>query len=117
MTRGVSSAADDARVTLGRREVTSVSQILDPSSPSEKISPGYVLAYFDFHWIPTDIGKLFDQGSLGFDDLPNDLQRATMQGGALDSRTTYNGRAYLTRDKTGDWKVTMFECRRCPGAL
>jgi hypothetical protein len=73
------------------------------------------MANFDFHWIPTAIGKLFDQGSLGFDDLPGDLQRATVQAAALDSRATYNGRAWLTRDKKGEWMVTLFDCRRCPG--
>jgi hypothetical protein len=102
-------------VTLGRRELTKVWQINDSSSPNEKISPGYVLARFDFHWIPTDIGKLFDQGDLSFDDLPGDLQRASVNAARLDSRASYVGQAYLTRDKNGDWRVTMFECRRCPG--
>lgn len=103
------------RVTLGRRELTKVWQINDSSSPNEKISPGYVLARFDFHWIPTDIGKLFDEGDLSFDNLPTELQRASVNAGGLDSRASYVGQAYLTRDKNGDWRVTMFECRRCPG--
>lgn len=106
------------RVTLARREISKVWQVIDPSSPmADKLSPGYVLASFDFHWIPNDIGKLFDQGSLAFDDLPRDLQVATIAAGGLDSRESYAARAWLTRDKKGAWQVTMLDCRRCPGQL
>jgi hypothetical protein len=107
------------RVTLGRREVVSVSQVLDSNNPQgERLSPGYVLANFAFHWIPTEIGKLFDQGSLGFDDLSENVQRAAIQAGAIDSRETYYGKAWLTRDrKTGAWTVTLFDCRRCGDQL
>jgi hypothetical protein len=101
------------RVTLGRRELLNVWQIADSNSPNEKLSPGYVIARFDFRWIPSDIGKLFDQGALGFDDLSRDLQVASVSAADLDSRATYKGQAWLTRDKTGEWKVTMFDCRRC----
>lgn len=102
------------RVTLGRRELVNVGQIIDSSSPiADKLSPGYVLADVGFHWIPTDIGKLFDQGSLTFDDMPRDLQQASVYAADLDSRPTYNGRAWLTRDKKGEWQVTLFDCRRC----
>lgn len=102
------------RVTLGRREIIKVWQVIDSSSPmADKLSPGYVLASFDFHWIPTDIGKLFDQGSLAFDDLPRELQLATVSAGDLDSRASYAARAWLTRDKSGSWRVTMIDCRRC----
>ena len=102
------------RVTLGRREVIKVWLIIDSASPmAEKLSPGYVLANLDFRWIPTEIGKLFDQGSFGFDDLPHDLQVAAQNAADLDSRATYAGRAWLTRNKSGDWYVTLFDCRRC----
>ena len=102
------------RVTLGRREIIKVWRVIDSSSPvADRLSPGYVLAEFDFHWIPTDIGSLFDQGALGFDDLSTDLQRATINAGDLDTRATYAARAWLTRDKEGEWKVTLFDCRRC----
>jgi hypothetical protein len=102
------------RVTLGRRELVTVGQIIDSSSPvADKLSPGYVLANVDFKWIPTDIGKLFDQGALSFDDLPRELQVASVNAGDLDSRATYSGRAWLTRDKKGEWYVTLFDCRRC----
>jgi hypothetical protein len=101
-------------VTLARREILKVWQVIDSSSPlADKLSPGYVLASFDFHWIPTDIGKLFDQGSLDFDDLPRDLQLASVNAGDLDTRATYAARAWLTRDKNGEWRVTLFDCRRC----
>lgn len=101
-------------VTLARREVLRVWQVIDSSSPmADKLSPGYVLASFDFRWIPTDIGKLFDQGAFSFDDLSRDLQLATINAGDLDTRATYAGRAWLTRDKNGAWKVTLFDCRRC----
>ena len=102
------------RVALGRREIVKVWLIIDSSSPmAEKLSPGYVLANLDFRWIPTEIGKLFDQGSFGFDDLPHDLQVAAQNAADLDSRATYAGRAWLTRNKNGDWYVTLFDCRRC----
>jgi hypothetical protein len=102
------------RVTLGRRELVTVGQIIDSSSPvADRLSPGYVLANVDFKWIPTDIGKLFDQGALSFDDLPRELQVASVNAGDLDSRATYSGRAWLTRDKKGEWYVTLFDCRRC----
>ena len=101
------------RVTLGRRELVRVWQVNDASSPNEKLAPGYVIARFDFRWIPTDVGKLFDQGDIGFDELPRDLQVASVNAGDLDTRKTYAGQAWLTRDKNGDWKVTMFDCRRC----
>ena len=101
-------------VTLARREVLRVWQVIDSSSPmADKLSPGYVLASFDFHWIPTDVGKVFDQGAFSFDDLSRDLQLATINAGDLDTRATYAGRAWLTRDKSGAWKVTLFDCRRC----
>ena len=101
-------------MTLGRREIIKVWRVIDSSSPvADRLSPGYVLAEFDFHWIPTDIGSLFDQGALGFDDLSTDLQRATINAGDLDTRATYAARAWLTRDKEGEWKVTLFDCRRC----
>ena len=51
--------------------------------------------------------------ALGFDDLSTDLQRATINAGDLDTRATYAARAWLTRDKEGEWKVTLFDCRRC----
>ena len=102
------------RVTLGRRELIRVGRVIDSSSPvADKLSPGYVLAEFDFHWIPTEVGGLFDQGALGFDELPPDLQHATIDAGDLDTRATYAARAYMTRDKEGEWKVTLFDCRRC----
>jgi hypothetical protein len=102
------------RVTLGRRELVNVDQIIDSSSPvAERLSPGYVLANVAFKWIPTDIGKLFDQGAFDFDNMSRDLQMATVNAADLDSRGTYNGRAWLTRDKKGEWYVTLFDCRRC----
>ncbi|HEY7237246.1 MAG TPA: hypothetical protein VH539_24025 [Gemmatimonadaceae bacterium] len=101
-------------VALARRQIVSVGQIIDSSSPlAERLSPGYVQADVAFRWIPTDIGKLFDQGSLSFDDMPRDLQVASVNAGDLDSRATYNGRAWLTRNKKGEWTVTLFDCRRC----
>jgi hypothetical protein len=103
-------------LNVGRREVVTVWQILDPNSPNaERLAPGYVQVEFGFRWIPTEIGKLFDQGAIGFDDLPNDLQRAAAQAAALNSRETYGGRAWMTRDKKGEWMVTLFDCRRCDG--
>jgi hypothetical protein len=102
------------RVTLGRREIVKVGLIVDSSSPvAEKLSPGYVLANFEFHWIPTEVGKLFDQASLEFDDLSHDMQVATANAGDLDTRATYFARAWLTRDKNGQWRVTLFDCRKC----
>ena len=102
------------RVTLGRRELVNVGRILDSSSPvADRLSPGYVLAEVDFRWIPTDVGKHFDQGALDFDDMSRDLQMASVSAADLDSRSTYHGRAWLTRDKKGEWYVTLFDCRRC----
>lgn len=102
------------RVTLGRRELVNVGQIIDSSSPlAEKLSPGYVLTDVGFRWIPTSVGKFFDQGALSFDDMPRDLQQASVYAADLDSRATYGARVWLTRDKNGDWQVTMFDCRRC----
>jgi len=101
-------------VALARREIVSIGQILDSSSPNaDRLSPGYVQADVAFRWIPTDIGQLFDQGSLNFDDMPRDLQTASVNAGDLDSRATYGGRAWLTRNKKGEWTVTLFDCRRC----
>ena len=45
--------------------------------------------------------------------METDLQRATINAGDLDTRATYAARAWLTRDKEGEWKVTLFDCRRC----
>jgi hypothetical protein len=50
---------------------------------------------------------------LSFDDLPNELQRATVNAGNLDSRASLAGQAWLTRGNDGNWRVTMFDCRRC----
>ena len=105
------------RVMLARPQFDRVWQIHDAHSAAdnEKISPGYDLAYFDFHWMPTEIGKLFDESGVNYEDLSPELQAAQRQlDGPLDSRLKYSGRAWLTRDKNGDWKVTLFECWRCP---
>ena len=104
-------------VMLARRQFDLVWQIHDAHSAAdnEKLSPGYVLAYFDFHWIPTEIGKLFDESGANYEDLSPELQAARQQlDGPLDSRLKYSGRGWFTRDRTGDWKVTLWECWRCP---
>lgn len=105
------------RIMLARRQFDLVWQIHDAHSAgdNEKISPGYVLAYFDFHWIPTEIGKLFDESGASYEDLSPEQQAVRRQlDGPLDSHLKYSARAWLTRDKKGDWKVTLFECWRCP---
>jgi len=104
-------------VMLARRQFDRAWQIHDAHSAAdnEKISPGYVLAYFDFHWIPTEIGKLFDESGANYEDLSPELQAASQRlEGPLDSRLKYSGRAWLTRDKEGKWKVTLVDCWRCP---
>lgn len=102
---------------LARRQYDRAWQIHDAHSAAdnERISPGYVLAYFDFHWLPTEIGKLFDESGANYEDLSPELQAARQQmEGPLDSRLKYSSRAWLTRDTKGDWKVTLVECWRCP---
>ena len=104
-------------VMLARGQLDRVWQIHDAQSAgdNEKISPGYILAYFDFHWTPTEIGKLFDESGVDYEDLSPELQAARRQlERPLDSRLKNSGRAWLTRDKNGDWKVTLFDCWRCP---
>lgn len=105
------------RVILARRQFDLVWKIHDAHSKAEneKILPGFVLAYFDFHWVPTEIGKLFDESGANYEDLSPELQAARRQlEGPLDGRLKYSGRAWLTRDRNGDWKVTLFDCWRCP---
>jgi hypothetical protein len=102
------------RVTIAKRQLVGIGEVLDPNSPNaERLSPGYVLANFDFRWVPTELGKLFDQASTSFEDLPAQAQYAMMEASDLDSRRTYNARAYMTRGNDGDWRVTLMECRRC----
>ena len=104
-------------VMLARGQFDRVWQIHDAQSAgdNEKISPGYVLAYFDFHWVPTEVGRLFDESGVDYEELSPELQAARRQlERPLDSRLKNSGRAWLTRDKNGDWKVTLFECWRCP---
>ena len=101
------------RIALAQRKLVGISQILDSGSPAaDRLSPGYVLVGFEFRWIPTSAGKLFDQAAPEFDDLPADLRIATMYAGDLDSHRTFAGRAWMTRDKNGAWKVTLFDCPR-----
>jgi hypothetical protein len=105
------------RVMIARRQFDRVWQIHDAhtAADNEKLSPGYVLAYFDFHWIPTEIGKLFDESGVSFEDLSPELQAARRQLEVpLDSHLKYSGRVWLTRDGKGDWKATLFDCWRCP---
>jgi hypothetical protein len=105
------------RVILAKRRFDTAWQIHDAhtAADNEKISPGYVLAYFDFHWIPTEIGKLFDDAGANYEDLSPEQQATRRQlEGPLDSQLKYSGRAWLTRDRDGDWKVTLVECWRCP---
>ena len=104
-------------VMLAQRQFDLVWQMHDAHSKgdNERISPGYILAYYDFHWIPTEIGKLFDEAGANYEDLSPELQAARQQlEGPLDSRLKYSARAWLTRDRNGDWKVTLVECWRCP---
>lgn len=104
-------------VMLARGQLDRVWQIHDAQSAgdNEKISPGYILAYFDFHWMPTEIGKLFDESGVDYEELSPELQAARRQlERPLDSRLKNSGRAWLTRDRNGDWKVTLFDCWRCP---
>lgn len=105
------------RVMLARRQFDRVWQIHDAHSAgdNEKISPGYVLAYFDFHWIPTEVGTLFDESGANYEDLSAEQQAVRRQlEGPLDSSLKYSGRAWLTRDRNGDWKATLVDCWRCP---
>ena len=103
------------RVAIAHRKLIAVTQILDSSSPeAERLSPGFVLASVDFRWVPTEIGKLFDQGLPEFDELPNELQRGLTYAAQLDSRRTFGGRAWMTQGREGkEWKVTLFQCQRC----
>ena len=104
------------RVMLARRHFDLVWQIHDAHSATEneKLSPGYVLVYFDFHWVPTEIGRLFDEAGADNEDLSPQLQALRQREGPLDSHLKNSARAWLTRDRNGDWKATLFECWRCP---
>ena len=115
--RGAVTRTAGWHVILARRQFDRAWQIHDAHSATdnEKISPGYVLAYFDFHMIPTEIGTLFDEAGANYEDLSPEQQAARQQlEGALDSRLKYSGRTWLTRDGQGNWKVTLVECWRCP---
>src|SRR5204862_697706 len=58
------------RVTLGRREIIKVWRGVDSSSPvADRLSPGYVVAGFDFPWVPSDLAPLSHTGALGDADL------------------------------------------------
>lgn len=101
------------RVTLAERKITGISDILDSNSPAaDRLSPGYVLVRFEFRWMPTEVGKLFDQGAPEFDDLSRELRYATVYAGDLDTRRSFGGRAWMTRGKDGAWYVTLFDCPR-----
>ena len=103
------------RVAIAQRKIIGVTEILDPNSPNaERLSPGFVQVSVDFRWVPTDVGRLFDQASPAFDELPRELQVGLVYAGDLDSHRTYSGRAWMTRGREGkEWKVTLFQCSRC----
>lgn len=101
-------------VIIARPKLVGVSRILDANNPEgERISPGYIQATVAFKWVPTAAGVVFDQNSTSFEDLPSELQRGAADTGYLDSGTTYYGTVWMTRGKQGDWRVTLFQCRRC----
>jgi hypothetical protein len=102
------------KVALAHRELVRVLDIIAAGDPTaDKLSPGYVQANFEFKWIPTEVGALFDQGSTSFDDLSEEDQRAAKWAGKLDSRKLYVGRAWLHKDKELKWVVTGINCTRC----
>jgi hypothetical protein len=101
-------------VIIAHPKIIGVSRILDASNPeAERLSPGYVQAMVTFKWEPSEIGTLFDQNGSSFEDLPREVQQGAMNVGSLDSGVTYYGTAWMTRGKQGDWRVTLFQCRRC----
>jgi len=102
------------KVALAHRELVRVIDILTAGDPlADKLSPGYVQANFEFKWVPTEVGALFDQASTSFDDLSEEDQRAAKWAGKLDSRQTYGARAWLHKDKELKWVVTGINCPRC----
>src|SRR5215216_2674976 len=59
------------RVAIAHRKIVAVTEILGADSPTaERLSPGFVQASVEFRWVPTEIGKLFDQAAPEFEELP-----------------------------------------------
>src|SRR4051812_17359407 len=99
-------------VTLGRRKITTISRILDKSVTTETVLPGNAVAEFEFVWVPTTTGEVFDQGGNEIDHLSGIAERGA-RGLQMDSRIRWAARAYLNRTSKGKWIVTGVRCGKC----
>jgi hypothetical protein len=99
-------------VSLGRRKVVVVSRILDKSVTTETVLPGNAIAEFEFAWVPTTTGTVFDQGGDEIDHLTGIAERGA-RGLQMDSRIRWAARAYLNRTAKGKWIVTGLRCGKC----
>lgn len=99
-------------VALGRRKIAKVIQILDKSVTTETVLPGNAVVEFEFVWVPTSTGVLYDQAGDEIEHLTGETYRQA-RGLQMDSRIKWAARAYLNRTVKGRWMVTGVRCGRC----
>ena len=99
-------------VSVGRRRLTKITRILDKSATTETVLPGNAVVEFEFTWVPTVTGSIFDQGSDEIESLSGIAYRGA-KALQMDSRITWGARAYLNRTVKGRWMVTGWRCGRC----
>jgi hypothetical protein len=101
------------KLVVARRKLEGIVEILDFSATTETVLRGNAVAYFDFRWVPTTAGSLFDQGSDAFAHLDQASWANARQMMKLDSRVPQRAKVYFNRVEKGRWIVKGMECGRC----
>ena len=101
------------KLIVARRKLEGIVEILDKSASKETVLPGNAVAYFDFKWVPTSTGTLFDQGSDAFTHLSLQSGSNARQMMKLDSRLPQRAKVFFNRVEKGHWIVKGMECGRC----
>ena len=108
-----SSRTPGWRLAIARRKFERVVQVLDNSATTETVLPGNAVAYFEFRWMPTATGALFDQGGDAITQLDQMSWSNARQLFRFDSRLPQRAKVYLNRVEKGHWIVKGMECGKC----
>jgi len=101
------------KLAVARRKFERVVEVLDKSATTETVLAGNAVAYFEFRWVPTAAGALFDQGGDAIGHLDQTSWSNAKQFFKLDSRVPQRAKVYLNRVEKGRWIVKGMECGKC----
>ena len=102
---------DDAwRVLVGAREFVRVDKIHNWKDPNIEVPVNQLAVDFSWRWRPNELGDAFDSRSAAFESLPDSVQEAARSAGIrMNTGDLMHSRAYLERDRNGQWKLRLIE--------